>query len=98
MRSQFGELDDDGEDVLETRRGEITKAHFDDRQMTIALGPLGISDSTPANPRDPRRLEIREVARVMNDPHQIGFAESNPDFDAALDEIGIEKISHRRWE
>ncbi len=94
MRADVGELDVDEENILEARRRAIANARFDHGQMPTARSPRRVRDAAPPQPRHPRGFEIRQVARVMHDAHQVGLAEAHTDFDAALGTTRIDGDGH----
>ncbi len=73
---QLGEPRLDVELVVEERRDLVLYTYLDDGEVNASPRPIGVRHTTTAQPLDATGLEVHEVGRMMNDPHQIGLAEA----------------------
>ena len=81
----------------------VAEPRLHHRQVDALFRPQVVGDATLVEPVDATRLEVREVVRVVDDPHEIGLAEADPQLEARgevdgarrLGAVGRRRVLHR---
>lgn len=90
--SDLSERGFDVELVVEMSRSAITHRDLHDGQMHAAPRPIGVAHAAAAKPLDARDFHVREIARVMNDAHQVRLVETNADAHDGPSRGGVDRF------
>ena len=61
--------------VVEPRGGALAHGELYDREVHAVRRPLGVRDRAPSQPFDAGHFHVRDVTRVVHDPHEVRLAE-----------------------
>ena len=69
----------DVDDVVEAQRLAVLHEHLEHGGVDARLAPLGVRMAEVAQVLDAGRLEVRQVAAVVDDGHRVGLGEAHPE-------------------